>query len=559
MAAQRIEGTPVAAKVSPLAGKIADPSMLVNIPRLVTAYFANEPDPSVPAQRVAFGTSGHRGSAFNNAFNEDHILAVSQAVCDHRKKAGVDGPLFIGIDTHALAEPALVSALEVFAANGVEVMVDAEDGYTPTPVISHAILTANIGRSSGLADGVVVTPSHNPPEDGGFKYNPPNGGPADTDITSVIERAANDYLQDGLKGVKRIPYERARKAACVHRYDYIGPYVADLGNVVDMDAIRDAGVKIGIDPLGGAAVRYWQPIIERYRIDATILNDAVDPTFRFMTVDWDGKIRMDCSSPYAMARLIELRDRFDIAFANDTDADRHGIVTRSNGLMNPNHYLAAAIAYLFAHRPQWRADSAVGKTIVSSAIIDRVAGKLGRKLVETPVGFKWFVDGLIGGGFGFAGEESAGASFLRRDGSVWTTDKDGLILGLLAAEMTAQTKRDPSQLFETLTSEFGVPYYERIDAPATPAQKNLLKALSPDKLAMKELAGDPVRAVLTAAPGNGQSFGGIKVVTDNGWFAARPSGTEDVYKIYAESFRSESHLRQIQDDAQRAIDAAFRS
>jgi phosphoglucomutase len=549
----------VAAKVSPLAGKIADPSMLVNIPRLVTAYFANQPDPSVPAQRVAFGTSGHRGSAFNNAFNEAHILAVSQAVCDHRKKAGVDGPLFIGIDTHALAEPALVSALEVFAANGVEVMIDADGGYTPTPVISHAILTTNKGRTSGLADGVVVTPSHNPPEDGGFKYNPPNGGPADTDITSVIERAANEYLQDGLKGVRRIPYERALKAACVRRYDYIGPYVADLAAVVDMDAIRDSGVKIGIDPLGGAAVRYWQPIIERYRIDATILNDAVDPTFRFMTVDWDGKIRMDCSSPYAMARLIGLRDKFDIAFANDTDADRHGIVTRSNGLMNPNHYLAAAIAYLFAHRPQWHADSAVGKTIVSSAIIDRVAGKLGRRLVETPVGFKWFVDGLIGGAFGFAGEESAGASFLRRDGSAWTTDKDGLILGLLAAEMTAQTQRDPSQLFETLTSEFGVSYYERIDAPATAAQKNLLKALSPDKLAIKDLAGDPVRAVLTAAPGNGQSFGGIKVVTDNGWFAARPSGTEDVYKIYAESFRSESHLRQIQDDAQRAIDAAFRS
>jgi phosphoglucomutase len=549
----------VAAKVSPLAGKPAEPSMLVNIPRLVTAYFAGQPDPSVPAQRVAFGTSGHRGSAFNNAFNEAHILAVSQAVCDHRAKAGIDGPLFIGIDTHALAEPALVSALEVFAANGVEVMIDADGGYTPTPVISHAILTTNKGRTRGLADGVVVTPSHNPPEDGGFKYNPPNGGPADTDVTSVIERAANDYLRDGLKGVKRIPYERARKAACVHRYDYVGPYVADLANVVDMDAIRDSGVRIGIDPLGGAAVHYWQPIIARYKIAATILNDAVDPTFRFMTVDWDGKIRMDCSSPYAMARLIELRERFDIAFANDTDADRHGIVTRSNGLMNPNHYLAAAIAYLFTHRPQWRADSAVGKTVVSSAIIDRVAGKIGRKLVETPVGFKWFVDGLIGGGFGFAGEESAGASFLRRDGSVWTTDKDGLILGLLAAEITAQTKRDPSQLFETLTGELGVPYYERIDAPATPAQKNLLKALSADKLAMKHLAGDPVRTTLTAAPGNGQSFGGIKVVTDNGWFAARPSGTEDVYKIYAESFRSEGHLRQIQDDAQRAIDAAFRS
>jgi phosphoglucomutase len=549
----------VAAKVSPLAGKTAHPLMLVNIPRLVTAYFAGKPDPSVPSQRVAFGTSGHRGSAFNNAFNEHHILAISQAVCDHRLKAGVTGPLFIGIDTHALAEPALVSALEVFAANGVEVMIDAEGGYTPTPAISHAILTTNKGRSSGLADGVVVTPSHNPPDDGGFKYNPPNGGPADTDITAGIERAANNYLQDGLKGVKRIPYERARKAACVHRHDYVSPYVADLAEVVDMEAIRASGVKIGIDPLGGAAVHYWQPIIERYKIDATIVSDAVDPTFRFMTVDWDGKIRMDCSSPYAMARLIGLRDRFDVAFANDTDADRHGIVTRSNGLMNPNHYLAAAIAYLFEHRPQWRKDSAVGKTVVSSAIIDRVAGKLGRRLVETPVGFKWFVEGLSDGSFGFGGEESAGASFLRRDGSVWTTDKDGIILGLLAAEMTAQTGSDPSQLFDTLTAELGVPFYERIDAPATPAQKNLLKALSPDRLAMKELAGDPVRSAFTAAPGNGQSFGGIKVVTDSGWFAARPSGTEDVYKIYAESFRSQSHLRQIQDDAQRAIDAAFRS
>jgi phosphoglucomutase len=554
-----LEGNQVTAKVSPLAGKTADPSLLVNIPRLVTAYFANQPDPSVPAQRVAFGTSGHRGSSFNNAFNEAHILAVSQAVCDHRQKAGVTGPLFIGIDTHALAEPALVSALEVFAANGVEVMIDAEHGYTPTPVISHAILTTNKGRTSGLADGVVVTPSHNPPDDGGFKYNPPNGGPADTDITGGIERAANKYLEDGLKGVKRIPYERALKSACVHRYDYIGPYVADLAAVVDMEAIRASGVKIGIDPLGGAAVRYWHPIIERYRIDAVILNETVDPTFRFMTVDWDGKIRMDCSSPYAMARLIGLRDRFDVAFANDTDADRHGIVTRSNGLMNPNHYLAAAIAYLFTHRPKWRADSAIGKTVVSSAIIDRVATKIGRRLVETPVGFKWFVDGLVDGSFGFGGEESAGASFLRRDGSVWTTDKDGLILGLLAAEMTAQTKSDPSQLFDKLTAELGVPYYERIDAPASPAQKTLLKALSPDKLAMKQLAGDPVRAALTAAPGNGQPFGGIKVSTDSGWFAARPSGTEDVYKIYAESFRSESHLRQIQDDAQRAIDKAFKS
>ena len=548
----------MSAKVNPLAGKTAEPSMLVNVPRLVTAYFTGVPDPKVASQRVAFGTSGHRGSAFNHAFNEAHILAVSQAVCDHRKAAGITGPLFIGIDTHALAEPALASAIEVFAANGVELMIDAHDGYTPTPVISHAILTTNRGRSEGLADGVVITPSHNPPDDGGFKYNPPNGGPADTDITAGIERAANGFLKDGLRGVKRIPYDRARKAACVHRYDYVTPYVADLANVVDMEAIRSSGVKIGIDPLGGAAVHYWQPIIERYRLDATVVSDAVDPTFRFMTVDWDGKIRMDCSSPYAMARLIGLRDKFDVAFANDTDADRHGIVTRSNGLMNPNHYLAAAIAYLFEHRPQWRKDSAVGKTIVSSAIIDRVAGKLGRKLVETPVGFKWFVDGLIDGAVGFAGEESAGASFLRRDGTVWTTDKDGVILGLLAAEMTAVTKSDPSQLFDRLTAELGVPYYERIDAPATPAQKSLLKALTADKLAIRELAGEPVRDVLTAAPGNGQPFGGIKVTSDSGWFAARPSGTEDVYKIYAESFRSESHLRQIQDEAQSAIAQAFK-
>jgi phosphoglucomutase len=547
----------VSAKINPNAGKPADPAMLANIPRLVTAYFAGQPDPAIPAQRVAFGTSGHRGSALNNAFNESHIVAITQALCDHRQKVGLSGPLFIGIDTHALAEPAAVSALEVFAANGVEVMIDEHDGYTPTPVISHAILTYNKGREHGHADGVVITPSHNPPEDGGFKYNPPNGGPADTDITTGIERAANGYLEDGLRGVKRMPYDRARKASCVHRYDYIGPYVADLANVVDMEAIKSAGVKIGIDPLGGAAVRYWQPIIERYGLAATIISDTVDPTFRFMTVDWDGKIRMDCSSPYAMARLIGMRDRFDVAFANDTDADRHGIVTRSNGLMNPNHYLAAAIAYLFEHRPQWSKSSAVGKTIVSSAIIDRVAKKLGRNLVETPVGFKWFVDGLIGGAFGFAGEESAGASFLRKDGTVWTTDKDGLILGLLAAEMTARTKRDPSQLFTKLTDELGVPYYERIDAPASSAQKNLLKALTGEKLGMKELAGEPVRTAVTAAPGNGQAFGGIKVSTDSGWFAARPSGTEDVYKIYAESFRSEAHLRQIQQDAQAAISRAF--
>jgi phosphoglucomutase len=545
------------ADINPLAGKIADPSMLANVPRLVTAYFANRPDPKIASQRVAFGTSGHRGSAFNNAFNEAHILAISQALCDHRQRSGIDGPLFIGIDTHALAEPALASALEVFAANGVNVMIDAQDGYTPTPVISHAILTYNRGREAGLADGVVITPSHNPPEDGGFKYNPPNGGPADTDITTGIERAANGLLESDLAGVKRIPYDRARRSASVHRYDYVTPYVADLANVVDMEAIRVSGVKIGIDPLGGASVHYWQPIIERYGLAATIVSDVVDPTFRFMTVDWDGKIRMDCSSPYAMARLIGMRDKFDVAFANDTDADRHGIVTRSNGLMNPNHFLAASIAYLFAHRPEWSGTSAIGKTIVSSAIIDRVAKKTGRKLVETPVGFKWFVDGLCDGSFGFAGEESAGASFLRRDGSVWTTDKDGLILGLLAAEMTARTGRDPSQLFDGLTGELGVPFYERTDAPATAAQKNLLKALSPEKLAMTELGGESVRTALTTAPGNGQPFGGIKVSTDNGWFAARPSGTEDVYKIYAESFRSKDHLRQIQSEAQLAIARAF--
>jgi phosphoglucomutase len=547
----------MAVEVNPLAGKPAPASMLVNVPRLVTAYFSGKPDPAVLSQRVAFGTSGHRGSAFNNAFNEAHILAISQALCDYRRRAGIDGPLFIGIDTHALAESAFASALEVFAANDVTVMIDERDGYTPTPVISHAILTYNRNRTSGLADGVVITPSHNPPEDGGFKYNPPNGGPADTDITAGIERAANAFLEDGLRGLQRISYHRAHKAACVHRHDYIGPYVADLANVIDMEAIRASGVKIGIDPLGGAGVHFWQPIIERYGIAATIVSDTVDPTFRFMTVDWDGKIRMDCSSPYAMARLIGMRDKFDVAFANDTDADRHGIVTRSNGLMNPNHYLAAAIAYLFEHRPGWNKDSAVGKTIVSSAIIDRVAAKLGRKLVETPVGFKWFVDGLGDGSFGFAGEESAGASFLRRDGTVWTTDKDGIILGLLAAEIAAQTGKDPSQLFGNLTDELGAPFYERIDAPATVAQKNVLKALSPERLAMKELAGEPVRATLNAAPGNGQSFGGIKVTAENGWFAARPSGTEDVYKIYAESFKSQQHLRQIQQQAQAAITAVF--
>ncbi len=527
--------------------------MLVNVPRLVTAYFAGRPDPAIASQRVAFGTSGHRGSAFDLAFNEWHILAISQAICQYRQQVGISGPLFIGIDTHALSEPALASALEVFAANGVDVMIDAHAGYTPTPVISHAILTYNKGRTSGLADGIVITPSHNPPEDGGFKYNPPHGGPADTDVTSWIERAANDLLKDNLRGVQRIPHEQAQKSPFVHRHDFITPYVADLANVIDMDAIAASGVKIGIDPLGGASVDFWQPVIERYRIAATIVNDTIDPTFRFMTADWDGKIRMDCSSPYAMARLIGMREQFDIAFANDTDADRHGIVTRSSGLMNPNHYLATAIAYLFRDRPGWPAGAAIGKTIVSSGMIDRVAAHAGRALVEVPVGFKWFVEGLISGSLGFGGEESAGASFLRRDGSVWTTDKDGFIPGLLAAEITARTGRDPGEMFDELTRELGVPFYQRIDAPATAAQKTVLKSLTREQLGMTELAGEPVRAVLNAAPGNGAPIGGVKVVADNGWFAARPSGTEEVYKIYAESFRDEIHLKQIQQDAQDTI------
>jgi phosphoglucomutase len=548
----------VTVQANPHAGKTVEPSMLVNVPRLVTAYFAGKPDPAVPSQRVAFGTSGHRGSALDNAFNEAHILAISQAICHHRTRNGITGPLFIGIDTHALSEPALASALEVFAANDVDTMVDDHRGYTPTPVISHAILTYNKNRKNGLADGVVITPSHNPPEDGGFKYNPPNGGPADTDVTTAIERAANAFLETNLSGLRRIPYDRARKSPHVHDHDYIGPYVGDLEKIIDMDAIRSSGARIGIDPLGGASVNYWQPIVERYGIAATVVNDAVDPTFRFMTADWDGKIRMDCSSPYAMARLIALRDKFDVAFASDTDADRHGIVTRSSGLMNPNHYLAVAISYLFQNRPDWKSGCAVGKTIVSSGIIDRVATKLGCKLVEVPVGFKWFVEGLLDGSFGFAGEESAGASFLRRDGSVWTTDKDGLIPGLLAAEMTARTGRDPGETFDHLTRELGVPFYARIDAPATAAQKALLKAASPDQIDLKELAGEPVRATLTTAPGNATSFGGIKVIADNGWFAARPSGTEDVYKIYAESFRSEDHLRQIQQAAQDAIAHLFK-
>jgi phosphoglucomutase len=540
-------------KVSPRAGKLVEQAMLVNVPRLVTAYFTGKPDPSVAAQRVAFGTSGHRGSAFELAFNEDHILAISQAICLHRSRTGIDGPLFIGIDTHALSEPALASALEVLVANGVTVMIDDRDGYTPTPVISHAILTYNRARTSGLADGIVITPSHNPPADGGFKYNPPNGGPADTAVTSWIENTANEILQNRLAGVRRIPYEQARRSSAVCRHDYIDAYVGDLETVVDLDAIRSSGVRIGIDPLGGAGVHYWGPIIERYGIAATVVNDAIDPTFRFMTADWDGKIRMDCSSPYAMARLVGLRDQFDVAFATDTDNDRHGIVTPRAGLMNPNHYLAAAISYLFANRPLWGRDCAVGKTVVSSSVIDRLTARLGRKLMEVPVGFKWFVDGLLDRSLGFAGEESAGASFLRRDGGVWTTDKDGIVLGLLAAEITARLGHDPSVLYDRLTDEFGPSFYERIDAPATPEQKDRLRNLTPDKLTVDTLAGEPVLARLSSAPGNGQPFGGIKIVAESGWFAARPSGTEDVFKIYAESFKSDIHLRQIQDAAAEII------
>ena len=483
-----------------------------------------------------------------------HILAIAQAICLYRHRAGIDGPLFVGMDTHALSEPAFASALEVFAANGIETMIDAESGYTPTPVISHAILTYNKARTSGLADGIVISPSHNPPEDGGFKYNPANGGPADIDITDWIEKAANNFLGNKLDGVRRIPFERARKAPCVHAYDYIGPYVSDLANVVDMDGIRASGVRIGIDPLGGAAVHYWAPIIDRYKIAATIVNDAVDPTFRFMTVDWDGKIRMDCSSPYAMERLVGLRGKFDIAFANDTDADRHGIVCPSSGLMNPNYYLAAAISYLYGNRPNWRADSAVGKTVVSSGMIDRVVKKLGRELVEVPVGFKWFSAGLIDGSLGFGGEESAGAAFLRRDGTVWTTDKDGLIMGLLAAEMTGRLGKDPSRIYSDVTSDLGVSFYERIDAPASSAKKALLKNLSPEQVSAKELAGEPIEAKLAKSPGNDQLIGGIKVIAKSGWFAARPSGTEDVYKIYAESFQSKDHLKRIQRDALMIVD-----
>ena len=543
--------------ISPFAGKPVDPDRLVNIDVLLDAYYTDKPDPALATQCVAFGTSGHRGSSLTTSFNENHILSISQAIADYRKGAGITGPLFIGIDTHALSRPALNSALEVFAANGVEVRIDAQDGYTPTPVISHAILTYNSNRTSDLADGVVITPSHNPPEDGGYKYNPPHGGPADTDITKVVESAANTYMVRNMEGVKRISLEEALKAPTTKRYDYITPYVNDLAAVVDMDVIRESGISIGIDPLGGAAVDYWQPIIDKYGINATIVSKEVDPTFRFMTADWDGKIRMDCSSPYAMARLVKMKDKFDIAFANDTDADRHGIVSGQYGLMNPNHYLAVAIEYLFNNREHWSVGASVGKTVVSSSMIDRVAEEIGRKLVEVPVGFKWFVEGLYNGTLGFGGEESAGASFLRRAGTVWSTDKDGIILGLLAAEMTARTKRTPGAAYEDMTRRLGTPYYARIDAPADPEQKAILKNLSPEQIGLFELAGEPIIDTLTNAPGNGAAIGGLKVSARNGWFAARPSGTENVYKIYAESFKSEAHLKVIQTEAQDAISALF--
>ena len=543
----------------PRAGMPAEPSDLVNIPRLIAAYYTGRPDPTVPEQRVAFGTSGHRGSAYSDSFNESHILAITQAICSYRRQQGINGPLFLAMDTHALSEPAFETALEVLAANGVEVMIDQDRGYTPTPVLSHAILTYNRGRRTGLADGIIMTPSHNPPEDGGIKYNPPSAGPADTTITRWVEDRANTLLADGLREVARFPYASALKASTTHKYDYVSAYVDDLGSVVDMEAIRAANLGIGVDPLGGAGVAYWGRIAERYRVTLEVLNTSVDPTFRFMTLDWDGKIRMDCSSPDAMAGLIALKDRFDVAFACDTDHDRHGIVTRSAGLLNPNHYLAVAISYLFRHRDEWPPEAGVGKTLVSSSLIDRVAASLGRRLIEVPVGFKWFVEGLLEGWLGFGGEESAGASFLRRNGAVWTTDKDGIILGLLAAEMTARSSHDPGELYRELTRQFGEPAYERIDAPATAEQKTVLERLAPEQVIATELAGEKIEAMLTTAPGNGSPIGGLKVVTANGWFAARPSGTEEVYKLYAESFLGEDHLRRIQQEAQKIIARAFAS
>jgi phosphoglucomutase len=543
--------------IHPNAGKPMEPAKLINVPRLITAYYTGQPDPSVPAQRVAFGTSGHRGSSFDNAFNEAHILATTQAICLYRKQQGIDGPLFLGIDTHALSEPALASALEVLAANEVEVMIDAEDGYTPTPVISHAILCYNRGRTQGLADGIVITPSHNPPPSGGFKYNPPHGGPAETQVTKWIEQQANAILADGQRQVARVPFERARKAATTHRHHYLESYGDDLPAVVDLEAIRNSQVHLGVDPLGGASVAYWDAIAARHRLNLEVVNHAIDPTFRFMTLDWDGQIRMDPSSVYAMASLINLKDRFDVAFANDADADRHGIVTRSQGLMQPNHYLAVAIAYLFANRPGWPEKAAVGKTLVSSGMIDRVVARAKRRLVEVPVGFKYFVDGLLDGSLGFGGEESAGASFVRWDGTVWSTDKDGIIPNLLAGEITARTGKDPGEHYQELTAAFGAPYYTRIDAPATPEEKARLGKLSPEAVRAGTLAGEAITAKLTRAPGNDAPIGGLKVVAANGWFAARPSGTENIYKIYAESFKDERHLEAIIAEAQEIVSAAL--
>jgi phosphoglucomutase len=541
----------------PLAGKPPERSMLVNVPRLVTAYYTEHPDVSVASQKVSFGTSGHRGSSFQCSFNQDHILAITQAICQYRQEGGVDGPLFLAKDTHALSEPAFATALEVLAGNDVDVMADRAWGFTPTPALSHAILTHNRGRQTGLADGIVITPSHNPPEDGGIKYNPPHGGPADTDATRWIQDRANQILAGGLSEVRRCGYTRALAASTTHRHDYISEYVNDLASVVDMEAVGAAGLSLCADALGGAGIAYWGRIAEQYGFPLTVEHDHVDPTFSFMTVDWDGKIRMDCSSPYAMAGLVAQKDKFDVAFACDTDHDRHGVVTRSAGLLNPNHYLCVAISYLFSNRPDWRAQAGVGKTMVSSSLIDRVAEHLGRPLLEVPVGFKWFVDGLLAGSLGFGGEESAGASFLRRDGTAWTTDKDGIIMGLLAAEMVARTGKDPGEIYRALTDQFGAPVYERIDASATPEQKAILARLSPAQASARELAGDPIEAMLTAAPGNGAPLGGLKVVTRRGWFAARPSGTEDVYKLYAESFAGQDHLRKIQQEAQELISRTF--
>ncbi|MFT3921948.1 MAG: phosphoglucomutase (alpha-D-glucose-1,6-bisphosphate-dependent) [Myxococcales bacterium] len=541
----------------PLAGRPAPRSLLVSIPRLVTAYYAQTPDPKVAAERVAFGTSGHRGSSFTRSFNEAHIAAVTQAVCDYRKQAGIDGPLFLGIDTHALSEPALETAVSVLIANGVTTMVDSARGYTPTPAVSHAILTYNHGRKQQLADGIVVTPSHNPPDDGGFKYNPPHGGPADTDVTKVIEAGANAYLEAGLSGVKRVAASEAWSAT--HKHDYIASYVGDLEHVIDMDKLRSAKLRIGVDPLGGAAVGYWAPIAERYKLDLNIVNDGVDPTFSFVRVDHDGKIRMDCSSPSAMAGLVEMRDRFDLAFGNDADVDRHGIVTPKGGLLNPNHYLAIAIDYLAQHRPGFAPSAGIGKTLVSSSLIDRVAHGVKRPLVEVPVGFKWFVPGLSDGSLFFGGEESAGASFLRRDGRVWTTDKDGIVMDLLAAEIRAVTGKDLADYYQSLTARYGAPVYARKDVPTSPAHKAALGKLSPEQVTLKQLAGDPIENVLTKAPGNGASIGGIKVTTARGWFAARPSGTENVYKVYAESFVDDAHLRRIQQDAEGLVSSALKA